>query len=59
MDEFFYKDERSEIEAYSLKAFPMPGQTVGAAFENVTQRKNLEQQFLQAQKMEVVGRLAG
>ena len=48
-----------EVKSGSFRAGE--GETLGTinAFADVTKRKNLEQQLLQSQKMEAVGRLAG
>jgi signal transduction histidine kinase len=51
--------QSADDSVFSVKVFPLPGDCVGVAFENITERKQLESQLLQAQKMEAVGRLAG
>ena len=64
-EDLYYKDERLEG-AFSTHVFPMPGERLGVAFENITARKiaeeereKLETQLRQAHKMESVGTLAG
>jgi signal transduction histidine kinase len=44
---------------FSVKSFALPEQLVGVTFDDVTERRALEQRLRQAEKMDTVGRLAG
>jgi len=44
---------------FSVKSFDLPEQLVGVTFDDVTERRALEQRLRQAEKMDTVGRLAG
>ncbi|HIJ78695.1 MAG: PAS domain S-box protein [Desulfobulbaceae bacterium] len=60
-DIFWRKDGTSFAVEYVSTPVREGGQIVGAVvvFKDISERKNLEGQLLQAQKMEAVGRLAG
>ncbi len=64
-EDLTYEDERIQG-AFRIVAFRMTTKRLGVAFENITakkqaelERQNLEEQLLQARKMEAVGSLAG
>ena len=40
-----YSDERLPLLSYSVKAFPLPGNHVGIGFENITDKKNAENEL--------------
>lgn len=44
-DDFSYSDDRMAPGIYSLKAFPLPNRCVGVVFENVTTRREAEEQL--------------
>ncbi len=65
IEDLQYSDDRL-VGAFSVIAIPLPDQCVGILFENITEKiqakqekEQLEQQFIQSQKMESIGRLAG
>ncbi len=41
-DDVVYGDERVPLAAFSVKAFPLPGNQMGVAFENITARRQAE-----------------
>lgn len=43
LEEFPYEDERIPKRIFSVRAFPLPDRCVGIAFENITERKRLEE----------------
>jgi PAS domain S-box-containing protein len=45
IDEFHYRHEGAEG-IYSIKAFPLPNDCVGLAFEDITERKHTEEEIL-------------
>ncbi|MBD1938377.1 PAS domain S-box protein [Microcoleus sp. FACHB-68] len=48
--EVLYSDERITGQFFSIKAFPLPDRCVGIAFENITERKQLEQALIQSEE---------
>ncbi len=53
-----YKDGK-KVQWFENSVFKLPNGQLISAYNDVTDRKMLEQQYLQAQKMEAVGQLAG
>ncbi len=47
-DDMIYGDDRVILASFSVKAFPLPGNMVGIAFENITGRKQTEEALREA-----------
>ena len=45
MEEITYGDERVVTRSFAVKAFPLPNNCVGIAFENITERKRTEEEI--------------
>ncbi|MBT4513270.1 MAG: PAS domain S-box protein, partial [Chloroflexi bacterium] len=43
LEDVFYGDERIADSYFSIKAFPLPGSCVGVAFEDITERKKMDE----------------
>jgi two-component system, LuxR family, sensor kinase FixL len=50
LGEFRYGDERVAERVWSLKAFPLPGNSVGVAFEDVSVRKRAEKKLRESEE---------
>lgn len=48
LEDIDYAENGSILRAFSVKAFPLPNNCVGVAFENITDRKQLELELQQA-----------
>ena len=57
--ELTFHGTRPAPRVYSTNAFSLPDQSVGVVFHDVTVQRQLADQLRQAQRMEVIGRLAG
>lgn len=58
LGEIPYSDDRIKPSWYYVRAFPLPNHHVVISFEDVTERKIMESQSLQTQKLESIGQLA-
>ena len=58
LGEIHYADERINPSWYHMRAFPLPNHHVVVSFEDITERKIMESQTLQTQKLESIGQLA-
>lgn len=47
-EDLVYSDERIVLSAFSVKVFPLLGNQVAVAFENITEKKQIEAEVLQA-----------
>ncbi|MCP4726542.1 MAG: PAS domain S-box protein, partial [bacterium] len=57
-EDLYYKDEKLEG-AFRIRAFMLPGERLCVSFENITERKNMEEQLQIRQRMDSLGTLAG
>ena len=48
-EDITYGDERVLLASFAVRAFPLPGNHVGIAFENITERKQVEQKMLESE----------
>ncbi|MGF1672319.1 MAG: PAS domain S-box protein, partial [Rivularia sp. (in: cyanobacteria)] len=51
LGEFPYGDERISRSFFEVTAFPLPGNLVGVAFDNVTQRKRMETALAESERL--------
>ncbi len=49
-EDVYYSDDRVVAGAFALKAFPLPNQSVGVTFDNITDRKKAEAEVVQAKQ---------
>ncbi|MFC2115786.1 ATP-binding protein [Bacteroidota bacterium] len=50
IEDIYYGDNRVIASAFSVKAFPLPNMQVGVSFENITDRKNIENEIIAKNK---------
>ncbi len=50
-DQVCYGDQRICETLFSVKAFPLPGQCLGVAFENITERKRIETALAESERL--------
>jgi len=51
LGEFAYGDQRISTAFFEVTAFPLPGNLVGVAFDNVTQRKRMETALAESERL--------
>ncbi len=50
MEEFFYSQANLPLAAYAFKVFPLPNECVGILFEDITRRKQMEQERQESER---------
>ena len=56
-EEIVYGDNRVIQSSFSVMAFPLPGNHVGIAFDNITDRKKTEEELIKAKEKAVINEL--
>ena len=59
LEDVNYSGDRVIERVFSVRAFPMPDNYVGVAFEDVTERKRTEEEMIKIRNLESIGFLAG
>ncbi len=54
LDNIYYNDHRGVEVYFSIKAFPLPNDCVGVAFENITERKKAEEALRESERSKSV-----
>ncbi len=57
-EDLTYGDNRIVTSAFSVKAFPLPGQQVAVCFENITSRKHMEEELIETRDAALRANLA-